>query len=220
MANPIQFWLKFNNGAEVLWFPVNPPSIKISGSNGVQDITVNGLGEYTVFGDPKLREFSFSSFFPRDYNYSYCEYSNLHDPWYYVNLIEKWIESRRPCRLIVTGTPINIAVTIRDFSYDPERGGCPGDIYFDISLKEYVFVEFKRVTSISTASASVKSTTQRPSDKVQPKTYKVVSGDSLWKIAQRIYGDGSKQSAIYAANKAKIGKDPNFLVIGMELVIP
>ncbi len=53
-------------------------------------------------------------------------------------------------------------------------------------------------------------------------TYTVVAGDSLSKIAQKFYGDGSEQSwrKIYDANKAVIGPDPNQLQVGMILTIP
>lgn len=217
MANPVQFWLSYNNKAEVLQLPVNPASLKISGSHGMQDIDVNGIGEYTVIGDPKLNEYSFSSFFPRDYNSTYCEYIDIPDPWAAAATLEEWRDSRRPIRLTVTGTPINTPVTIRSFSYDVERGGSPGDLYFDLTLKEYVFIDFSRLRIGSGSSSSGSS---RPDDTEQPKSHTVAAGDSLWKIAQRVYGDGSKYAAIYEANKSKIGKDPSRISVGMELILP
>lgn len=227
MANPIQFWLSFNNKAEMIQLPVNPATIQISGSHGYQEIDVNGLGEYTVIGDPKLRDYSFNSFFPRDYNPAYCEYADIMDPWDYVQTIERWVKTRRPIRLTVTGWKkgsdmLNVAVTIRNFSYEPERDGSVGDIYFELSLKEYVFIDFSRVTRSEKvgSGASASNKPKRPDDTEQPKTRTVVRGDSLWKIAQRVYGSGSKWKTIYDANKAKIGKDPNVLKIGTELRIP
>lgn len=47
--------------------------------------------------------------------------------------------------------------------------------------------------------------------------YTVKSGDTLHKIAQNIYGDGSKYTAIAEANKLS---DPGFIVTGQELQIP
>ena len=54
---------------------------------------------------------------------------------------------------------------------------------------------------------------------VETRTYKVVSGDSLWNIAQDQYGDGSKWNVIYEANKEKIS-DPGLIFPGQELKIP
>src|SRR5690606_35891672 len=112
-------------------------------SHGYEDISVSQLGEYTVIGERELDRFEFSSFFPREYNPSYCEYENVPKPWDAVQTIEKWRDSRRPARLTVTGTPINTLVTIRDFNYDAERAGSVGDIFFSIELKQYVPVEVK-----------------------------------------------------------------------------
>lgn len=55
--------------------------------------------------------------------------------------------------------------------------------------------------------------------KIEAGNYKVVRGDSLWKIAVRTYGDGYQWVKIWKNNKAKF-RDPNKLEIGMELVLP
>ena len=49
--------------------------------------------------------------------------------------------------------------------------------------------------------------------------YTVVSGDSLWKIAQKFYGNGCLWPKIYEANRDKI-KNPNLIFAGQELRIP
>ncbi len=51
------------------------------------------------------------------------------------------------------------------------------------------------------------------------RTYTVVSGDSLSKIAQREYGDASKWREIYEANRDKI-QDPDLIYPGQVLTIP
>ena len=51
------------------------------------------------------------------------------------------------------------------------------------------------------------------------KTYVVVNGDSLSKIAKREYGDASKWRQIYEANKDLI-KDPDLIYPGQELKVP
>lgn len=50
------------------------------------------------------------------------------------------------------------------------------------------------------------------------KTYIVVKGDSLWKIAKIKLGDGRRYIEIYNLNKDKI-KNPNMIYIGQELVL-
>ena len=47
--------------------------------------------------------------------------------------------------------------------------------------------------------------------------YKVVAGDSLWKIAEATYGDGTFWSKIAEANMLR---NPNVISIGRELQLP
>jgi nucleoid-associated protein YgaU len=51
------------------------------------------------------------------------------------------------------------------------------------------------------------------------RTYTVVSGDSLSKIAKREYGDANKWRTIYEANRELI-KDPDMIYPGQELKVP
>lgn len=50
-------------------------------------------------------------------------------------------------------------------------------------------------------------------------TYVVRAGNSLWKIAKRELGSGSKWGAIYEANKATI-RDPTLIYLGRAFLIP
>ncbi|KVP84703.1 peptidase M23 [Burkholderia ubonensis] len=47
----------------------------------------------------------------------------------------------------------------------------------------------------------------------------VVSGDNLWKIAEKYYGDGTKNTAIFEANKPMLSS-PDRIYPGQKLVIP
>ena len=51
------------------------------------------------------------------------------------------------------------------------------------------------------------------------RTYTVVSGDSLSKIAKHQYGDSAKWHAIFEANRDKI-KNPDLIYPGQVLTIP
>jgi tetratricopeptide (TPR) repeat protein len=52
-----------------------------------------------------------------------------------------------------------------------------------------------------------------------PTTVMVEKGDSLWTIADKIYGDPNLYLRIYKANRARIA-DPNIIFPGMSLTIP
>ena len=49
--------------------------------------------------------------------------------------------------------------------------------------------------------------------------HEVVKGETLWKIAEKYYGDGNLYTNIFEANK-DILKDPNMIKIGQKLRIP
>ncbi len=51
------------------------------------------------------------------------------------------------------------------------------------------------------------------------RTYTVQSGDTLWKISQEMYGDGSKYMKIFEAN-TELLKNPDQIFPGQKLVIP
>jgi nucleoid-associated protein YgaU len=49
--------------------------------------------------------------------------------------------------------------------------------------------------------------------------HEVTKGESLWKIAERYYGDGSLYPKIFEANRELL-KDPDKIKIGQRLRIP
>ena len=53
----------------------------------------------------------------------------------------------------------------------------------------------------------------------QQRSYTVVAGDSLSKIARREYGDANKWHAIFDANRDKL-KDPDRIYPGQVLTLP
>lgn len=219
----VEFWLTYDNGRERLRLPVNPESISVKSPFGYSDVTVSQLGEVTIFGNRGLAEISFSSFFPRDYHPSYCEYADFKDRWLFVASIERWRDFKRPIRLIVPGTRINYAVTIRDFSYEADRAGHLGDIHYSLTLKEYRFMDL-RVENVrpnkkpTTSKKPTRPPAQKPTTK--KKTHVVKSGDTLQKISKKYYGKTTKWRDIYNANKKIIGPNPNVIKPGQKLVIP
>jgi nucleoid-associated protein YgaU len=50
-------------------------------------------------------------------------------------------------------------------------------------------------------------------------TYTVQSGDTLWKISEQVYGNGSKYMKIFEAN-ADLLENPDQIFPGQKLIIP
>lgn len=49
--------------------------------------------------------------------------------------------------------------------------------------------------------------------------YEIQKGDSLWKIADKFYGDGTKHTKIFAENREVI-KDPDLIFPGQKIRVP
>ena len=95
-------------------------------------------GELMLIGSPKLKSISISSFFPiRDYPY-------LRDKsmkgWEYVYKIDTWIDLKLPIRLIITETPINMAVAVKDFKYTIKTDG---DLWYTLDLEEFNLLNYE-----------------------------------------------------------------------------
>jgi nucleoid-associated protein YgaU len=76
---------------------------------------------------------------------------------------------------------------------------------------------FSNVQSGGSSTAPTASPT--PSTTPTPRTYTVVAGDSLSKIAKKLYGDGNKWKRIFEANRDTI-KNPDLIHPGQILKIP
>lgn len=50
--------------------------------------------------------------------------------------------------------------------------------------------------------------------------YTVEEGDCLWKLAEKLLGDGKYWAELYEENRDVIGEDPNLILPGAELKIP
>ncbi|MDR0294322.1 MAG: LysM peptidoglycan-binding domain-containing protein, partial [Oscillospiraceae bacterium] len=57
------------------------------------------------------------------------------------------------------------------------------------------------------------------SSAVVPKTHTVVGGDTLWGIAKRFLGDGTRWPEIHALNRDKVS-NPNLIYAGQVLTLP
>ncbi|HVE79908.1 MAG TPA: LysM peptidoglycan-binding domain-containing protein [Gemmatimonadaceae bacterium] len=78
--------------------------------------------------------------------------------------------------------------------------------------------DFSDVQSGASSTAPAPAAPARPAERAV-RTYTVVSGDTLSKIAKRQYGDAAKWQTIYEANRATI-KNPDLIYPGQVLTLP
>lgn len=215
----IGIWLKDRHNV-YKQFPVNPEVINRESPFDFTPVKIASLGDIIVPGERGLKKYSFSSFFPRDYNASYCEYEDFMEPWKWVEQIEKWRDTRLNLRLIITGTPVSVPVFVESFDLEPEKAGAPGDIYYSISFVEHRPYTAKQLMTDSKGKTTTAPAKATQTDEKKSTTHTVANGDTLYKIAKAKYGDGAKWKKIYEANKGIIGKNPDVIKSGQKLVIP
>ena len=203
------------DGSEKFQFPVNPEEISINREKQYETFQIISLGEVDMAQQEKIKEISFSSFFPMEEDPSYCRYVGIPDPQEALERLITLLNSKKPVRLLITDTAVNVLVFVSSVN-TVFRGGEPGDIIFDISFRTWREMKVKKAGSEAADAASP----TRTDTKAVPKVYVVRAGDTLSAIAKRELGSSSKWSAIYEKNKTTIGKDPNRIVVGQKLVMP
>lgn len=211
--------------------PVAPSKLqlKIKGQN--KSLTLINEGQVNILKKPGLTEISFDLLLP-NVKYPFATYKNeFVNAQYFLDELEKLQTSMKPFQFIVTrsfpngkmlfDTNMKVSLESYDIKEDAKQGF---DVIVSVKLKQYREYGTKTCT-ISTESnkttASVQNT--RPTDNSPApssnKTYTVQKGDCLWNIAKKFYGNGSKYTVIYNANKDKI-KNPNLIYPGQVLTIP
>jgi nucleoid-associated protein YgaU len=216
-------WLSWNNQEEGFDLPVLPGEIGASVGGDGSGHDVVGMGKINVIKDRELAEYTIESIFPAQ-RYPYVTAAELLEPRQYIDYIMRWWETKRPIRFVYTGPTleINTPASIESFEWK-EKAGAPGDIEFSLKLKEYRFYAAQRVQPAASPSGGAvrisKAPPKRADDRVQPKTYTLAAGDTLWAVAQKALGDGSRWREIQKLNglsDAQLKKLP----VGMKLKLP
>ena len=241
MYNGYNFY--FGDGDDVLTFPITPSELSIQVGSKNKVVTLINEGEVNILKSPSLTEVEFDARFPmRKYPYA-REFSNFENYW---KKFEELKEQKKSFRFIVTRTTpngsrlwdTNLLVSLEDMNLK-ESADEGDDVIISFKLKQYkgygvktssLPASFTKTSNSTTTSTSEKPRTLEGTIK-KSKTHIVQSGDCLWNIAKKYYGDGSKYTKIYNANKTviestakKYGKSSSsngkWIYPGTKLTIP
>lgn len=184
--------------------PIPPEKIdlKISGNN--KTLTLINNGEINVLKTPGLSELSFELLLPQ-VQYPFAYYPNgFQKAQYYLDILEKYMVERTPFQFIVSrvmpnGIPLydtNLKVSLEkyDIKEDVKNGF---DIVVSVALKQYRDYATKVIEVVENETAHVSN------DRAGAPSYQsctVVPGDTLWDIAQRCLGNGTRWKEIYDLN--------------------
>lgn len=119
-------------------FPVDPlDKITIQKERRFSTVDILDFGEVDLFErGEKIDEITISTFFPKEYDESYCKYSNIMDPKDCISLLTEWKDYESPIRLIITDINFNSLINISKFTVE-DRAGEAGDKYITITFRKY-----------------------------------------------------------------------------------
>lgn len=210
MAKSRTILIWHNNGEQQFTFTVNPERLRVSrpNCNRVERLAMGGT--VNLWGGRGLREVSFTTFLPEERSPFYGGTDGAE----VLSLLKAWQDSGDPVRLIVSGSDINDAFLIEDVSETLAEGD--RDVGLTVTLREYKFKSALAALAGGSGGSGSAPVCKRTDERVTPQTYTVKKGDTLWDIACRFYGDGTKWGRIAAKNGVT---NPRKLQIGKVLTL-
>lgn len=214
--------------------PVPPEKIEISISNKNKTVNLIDNGEINILKKAGLTSIEFECEIPQ-IKQPYAVYkSGFKKANYYFKIFEKLKTKKKPfqfivCRKTPSGKKLlntNMKVSLEDYKITEEAGN-GFDFKVKFTLKQWrdygtkkIKIKKQKNSKKTKASAEPQRETNNSPAPASSQTYTVVKGDCLWNIAKRFYGDGSKYTIIYDANRDVVGGNPNLIYPGQVLTIP
>ena len=215
-----EFWVNNETKGINMLLPVTPEGYENSLGREIETVRATEKGDINVLGKKKPQSPSISGFFPdNDYSFARSGGYSANTAMDYIETLESWMDAGDIIRVVVAddrGAKINEQFYIEGVDYSSKHED-NGDIPFTIRFRQYTPLNAATVQKSTTANAQRKDTSTA---KPKAKSYTVKKGDSLSAIARSVYGDASKWTKIYEANKGVIGKNPNLIFPGQTYTIP
>lgn len=212
--------------------PVTPSKMQMKVKNQNKTINLINDGEVNILKAAGLTEIGFSAMIPH-VKYPFAFYpGGFREAAYYLDKIEQLKANKKPFQFICSRTSpsgkllfdTNIKVSLEDYKID-EDASEGQSLTVTIQLKQYkeygtkfVSIETKALVA-SAAPVAIVATSRSAESAPVVKTYTVKAGDTLWNIAKKNLGNGSKYNEIFNLNKDKI-KNPNVIAVGQVLIMP
>lgn len=212
-------------------FPVAPEKLQINISGNNKTYNLINEGEINVLKNAKLTDISFEVLLPNQ-KYAFAKYkSGFKNADYYLQIIKGYVQEKKTAQFIVSRQlpngkvlfDTNMTVSIEDYSIKEDAKSTGFDMICSIKLKRYVPYGTKtykvKQTKVIEDQKTPLAASANAAGKGKESEYTVAKGDSLWKIAKQVYGDGSQWKKIADANKGTV-KNPNLIYPNQKLIIP
>lgn len=186
---------------EKVVLPVTPVRYVVQDGQQNKVVSVEQLGEALVFGLPAAKKLSFDGFFPSPtHEYPFVVGSGK-TPADMVEQINKWKEARKPVRVIITDSPVNLMFGIMRFDWREQDAS--RDIYFSLEFSEYK--DLNTPAAINDRQIDGDTGLKKrpgPSIKVDG-AKKIRTGSDIVDVARKTYGQVNKWRRIAKSNNLK-----------------
>lgn len=194
--------------------PIAPEKMTMKIKNQNKTCNLVSGTEINILKEAGLTEVSFSVLLPNQI-YPFAIYPSGFQPAeVYLTHIKSLKTRKKPFRFIVSRVApsggllfdTNMLMSLEDYSIT-ENAKNGFDVVVEVKLKQYIPYSTKIINIVEEEKQpriiveTVRDTVEKPE---APKTYTVVKGDSLWSIAQKQMGNGSRYPELYEANKSTI----------------
>ena len=223
----IDIYAREKNGNREIRFPILPEKIVLKrGQASFISYDIMNRGEVAIPSGTGLAAASWESVFPGQNS---PEVAMVRGSWKspesYDKILEDWKEKRTKINLLIVGYPTFNKDVYVD-AYECSAGGPFGDISYQLS-----FLEARDIVITTSKVETTPSTTPPKRTATTSSRYTIKRGDSLWKIARKFYGSGTKWGTIYSANKEiientakkrgyKSSQNGHWIFPGVTLTIP
>lgn len=197
--------------------PVAPSKIKTKINNKNKTVELINEGEVNVLKAPGLTKIQFDIVLP-NVKYPFAKYPDgFKKAIYYLDMLEKYKKEMKPFQFIISRTlqngevPFytNMKMSLEDYSVE-DNVNEGFDIKVSVNLTQYKAYGTKTVdiseyvTKTESSTSDEGKRTAGDGAATTGTAYTIASGDTLWNIAKKKLGNGTKWTAIYDANKSTI----------------
>jgi hypothetical protein len=197
-------------------FPVTPGALTVTTPGRDRVVRLIDSSEISVLGEPGLREISFEALLPnRRYPFAVYPGGVYRSASHFIALLARLKRERGPF-IFTLGNRHSITVALEGMTVT-EDAALGGDVTVRIRLREARSASLRVIHPQKSAAPSPppRSAVSAPA----VKTYTVVKGDTLWGIARRFLGNGTRWPEIFALNRNRIS-NPNLIYAGQVLTLP